>query len=127
MSRHWIDRGTCRQNFKIRVDISPLIEEMTENVLSIAQADAIDEIELDESYVDGDELVIVGTYDTPYMWEHYDATLYDPPENDIERGYIDDLEPFIPANVKKYIKSIKVEESDDDCEYKSPEYSDPRY
>lgn len=127
MSRHWIDRGTCRQDFKIRVDISPLIEEITNNVLAIAQNEHIGEIDLDESYVEDDELVIVGTYDTPYTWSHYDATLYDPPENNIERGYIDDLEPFIPANVKKYIKSIKVDENEDNCEYKSPEYDDPRY
>lgn len=118
MSRHWKTRGTVRQSFKIKADLTPLIEYLQERIIDSVKDDALD-IEVDESYVDIDQLVITGCYDTPYSWEHYDATLLDPPEDDIDRAYLGDItpEPELPEELKSLIKNIRVEEDEDDADY----------
>ena len=116
---NWTKTGTCRQDFKITADIEPLIEYLTDKIIeSVKDKDV--HIEVDESYVDIDKLVIVGCYDTPYEWTHYDATRLDPPENDIERVYIGDVTPapVFSEELKSLIKNIQVEEDEDDADYR---------
>lgn len=119
MSRHWIKEGTVRQSFKIKADLTPLIEYLTDRIIESVKDKDLD-IEVDESYVDIDQLVIVGGYDTPYKWTHYDATHLDPPENDIDRMYLGDIvpEPELPEELKTMIKNINVEEDEDDADYR---------
>lgn len=119
MSRHWTKEGTVRQSFKIKADLTPLIEYLTDRIIESVQDKDL-EIEVDESYVDIDQLVIVGSYDTPYKWTHYDATHLDPPENDIDRMYLGDIvpEPELPEELKTMIKNINVEEDEDDADYR---------
>ena len=118
MSRHWTRTGTCRQPFKIKADITPLIEYLTDRIIEAAKKSEI-EIDLDESYVDIDQLVIVGTYDTPYEWTLYAGTREEPAENDIERDYLGDVppQPELPEELKNLIKDIKVEEDPQDADY----------
>lgn len=116
MSRHWTRTGTCRQRFKVKADLTPLIEYLTDKILESVKDSDID-FDLDEAYVDIDQLVIDGSYDTPYEWTHYDATLIDPPEDDIDRIYLGDVAPELPEELKKLVKDIKVEEDEDDAEY----------
>ena len=116
MSRHWTRRGKCRQDFKIEVNVDGLIEYLAEKILN--QATNI-EVDLDEAYVDIDRLVIKGTYNTPYEWTHYDATRWEPAENDIEREYMGpmDIPETIPEEIRKLLKVVEVEEDEDDAEY----------
>ena len=118
MSRHWTRTGTCRQTFEIKVDLTLLIEYLTDKIIESVEDKDLD-IEVDESYVDIDRLVIKGSYDTPYTWTHYDATWLDPAENDVDRIYLGDIvpDPEIPEDLKKLIKDITVEEDEDDAEY----------
>ena len=119
MSRHWTKTGTVRQPFKIKADLTPLIEYLTDRIIESVKDKDLD-IEVDESYVDIDQLVITGSYDTPYEWTHYDGTLEDPPENDIDRTYLGDIVPTpeLPEELKQLIKNIKVEEDEDDADYR---------
>ena len=116
MSRHWIKRGTCRQKFTITVDAEQLIDYLVDKIL--AQATNVD-YELDEAYIDIDKLTIKGTYDTPYEWTHYDATRWEPAENDIEREYMAPMviPGTIPEEIRKLLKVVEVEEDEDDAEY----------
>lgn len=118
MSRHFTRTGTCRQPFKITADVEDLIEYLTNRILESVNDKDIS-IDFDESYIDVDKLVIVGSYDTPYSWTHYDATMEDPAENDIDRAYMGDItpQPELPEELKGLIKNIQVEEDEDDCEY----------
>ena len=118
MARHWTRRGTCRQPFQVKADITPLIEYLTDKILESVKDKDI-EINFDESYVDIDQLVIVGSYDTGYEWTHYDATLYDPPEDNIDRTWLGDItpQPELSEELKDLIKNIRVEEDNDDAEY----------
>lgn len=119
MSRHWTKTGTVRQSFQLKADLTPLIEYLTDRIIESVKDKDLD-IEVDESYVDIDQLVIVGGYDTSYKWTHYDATHLDPPENDIDRIYLGDIvpEPELPEELKQLIKNIKVEEDEDDADYR---------
>lgn len=116
MSRHWTRRGTCRQDFTIKVDVEPLIDYLADKIL--AQATNVD-IDFDEAYVDIDKLIIKGTYYTPYEWTHYDATREEPAENDIEREYMGPMviPESIPEEIRKLLKAVEVEEDEDDAEY----------
>ena len=116
MSRHWTARGKCRQDFKITIDVDQLIEYLAEKIM--AQATNV-EAEIDEAYVDIDKLVITGSYDTPYEWTHYDATRWEPAENDIEREYMGPMviPEDIPEEIRGLIKNIQVEEDEDKAEY----------
>lgn len=116
MSRHWTRRGKCTQKFKIEVNVDGLIEYLAEKILN--QATNI-EVDLDEAYVDIDKLVIKGTYNTPYEWSHYDATRWEPAENDIEREYMGpmDIPETIPEEIRKLLKVVEVEEDEDEAEY----------
>lgn len=116
MNRHWTKTGTCRQPFKIKADLTPLIDYLTDKILESVK-DSNTDINFDESYVDIDQLVIIGSYDTPYEWRHYDATHLDPPEDDIDRTYLGDITPELPEELKNLIKDIRVEEDGDDAEY----------
>lgn len=119
MMKKWTKTGKVRQQFKVRADLTPLIEYLTEKILESLKDKNID-IELDESYVDNiDQLVIVGSYDIPYGWTHYDATHLDPPEDEIDRIYLSDIkpEPEFSEELKKLINDIEVEEDEDRADY----------
>ena len=116
MSRHFTKRGNCRQKFTIKADMEKLIDYLTDKILE--QATNVD-IDLDEAYVDIGELVIKGTYDTPYEWTHYDATREEPAENDVEREYLGNMEipESIPEEIRGLIRILEVEEDEDEAEY----------
>ena len=116
MSRHFTKRGTCCQKFTIKVDVEKLTDYLTDKILE--QATNV-EVDLDEAYVDIDRLVIKGTYDTPYVWTHYDATREEPAENDIEREYMAPMviPESIPEEIRKLLKVVEVEEDEDEAEY----------
>lgn len=118
MSRHWTRRGKCRQDFTIKVNVESLINYLTDKILE--QATNV-EAYLDESYVDIDQLVIKGTYYTPYEWTHYDATREEPAENDVEREYMGPMEipESIPEEIRGLIKVTEVEEDEDDADYET--------
>lgn len=118
MSRHFTQQGTCRQTFEITADIEPLIEYLTNQILdSVASKDM--DMDLDEYFIDNDRLVIIGSYDTPYTWTHYDATREEPAENDIDRDYLGDPKLLLPELLKSLIKNISVEEDEDKAEYRN--------
>ena len=116
MSRHFTKRGTCTQKFTIKVDVEQLIDYLADKILE--QATNVD-IDFDEAYIDIDQLVIKGTYDTPYEWTHYDATREEPAENDVEREYMAPMviPESIPEEIRKLLKVVEVEEDEDDAKY----------
>ena len=116
MSRHWTKRGTCTQKFCVKVDVEKLIDYLADKIL--AQATNV-EYELDEAYVDVDQLIIKGIYSTPYKWSHYDETRYEPAEDEVEREYMAPMviPEDIPEEIRKLLKVVEVEEDEDDADY----------
>lgn len=122
--------GTVTQKFKITVDIAKLTEYIVDNILDqINKAKEISfRVDLDEYYIEDDSLEIVGTYDTNFKSYYSPATRYEPAEVDMQRFYIGEdgvgLLDTLPEDIRKLIDISKVEEDEDDADYKCDEPDD---
>lgn len=122
-------KGTVLQGFTVRVSIDKLMEYITDSILKQIGSDkAVDSVELDEYYTEDDQLVITGTYGTDFESYYARATRYEPAEEDMNRFYIGDdgvgLFDGLPQEIIKLIDIDKVEEKEEDADYKVPEYDD---
>lgn len=118
--------GTFTQKFKVSVDISKLMEYITDNVLQQINTDKeISSVDLDEYYADGDNLEIRGTYSGDFKSYYAPATRYEPAEEDLQRPFIGEdgvgLLDGIPEDILKFIDIDTVEEDEDDATYDVPE------
>lgn len=128
------NKGTLRQKFKVEVDISKLLEYVTDSVLgAVNDIDDVNSVDFDESYVDDTDLIIYGSYDADYESCFFDATRYEPAEYDCERPWIGDegvgLLDSVPENIRKLVNISRVTEDEDECDYKdnAPDYEDRAY
>lgn len=126
--------GTVIQRFRITVDIDKLTEYIVDNILSQISTDKeVSSVDLDEYYTDGGDLEITGTYDTDFKSYYSPATRYEPAEEDMQRFYIGEdgvgLLDDLPENIRKLIDISKVEEDEDDADYKycEPDENDRAY
>ena len=118
--------GTVTQKFRINVDINKLTECIVDNILHQINTDKdISSVDLDEYYLEDDSLVITGTYDTDFKSYYSPATRYEPAEEDMQRFYIGEdgvgLLDTLPEDIRKLIDISKVEEDEDDADYKCDE------
>lgn len=118
--------GTVTQKFRITVDIDKLTECIVDNILHQISCDKdISSVDLDEYYTDGGSLEITGTYDTDFKSYYSPATRWEPAEEDMQRFYIGEdgvgLLDTIPEDIRKLIDISKVEEEEDDADYKCDE------
>ena len=119
--------GTVTQKFRITVDMSKLTECIVDNILDqINKAKEISfRVDLDEYYIEDDSLEIVGTYDTDFKSYYSPATRWEPAEEDMQRFYIGEdgvgLLDTLPEDIRKLIDISKVEEDEDDADYKCDE------
>ena len=127
-------KGTLRQKFKVEVDISKLLEYVTDSVLgAVNDIDDVNSVDFDESYVDDTDLIIYGSYDADYESCFFAATRYEPAEYDCERPWIGDegvgLLDSVPENIRKLVNISRVTEDEDECDYKDnePDYEDRAY
>ena len=122
--------GIVTQKFRITVDIDKLTEYIVDNILDqINKAKEISfRVDLDEYYIEDDSLEIVGTYDTDFKSYYSPATRWEPAEEDMQRFYIGEdgvgLLDTLPENIRKLIDISKVEEDEDDADYKCDEPDD---
>lgn len=127
--------GIVTQKFRINVDIDKLTEYIVDNILDqINKAKEISfRVDLDEYYIEDDNLEIVGTYDTNFKSYYSPATRYEPAEEDMQRFYIGEdgvgLLDTLPEDIRKLIDISKVEEDEDDADYKcdEPDENDRAY
>lgn len=122
-------KGTVLQSFTVRVSIDKLMEYITDSILKQIGSDKeVDSVELDEYYTEDDQLVITGTYGTDFKSYYARATRWEPAEEDMQRFYIGDdgvgLLDGLPQEILKLIDIDKVEEKEEDADYKVPEYDD---
>lgn len=115
--------GTVTQKFRITLDIEKLTEYVIDNILHQINTDKdISSVDLDEYYLEDDSLVITGTYDTDFKSYYSPATRYEPAEEDMQRFYIGEdgvgLLDTLPEDIRKLIDISKVEEDEDDADYK---------
>ena len=118
--------GTVTQKFRITLDIEKLTEYVIDNILHQINTDKdISSVDLDEYYLEDDSLVITGTYDTDFKSYYSPATRYGPAEEDMQRFYIGEdgvgLLDTLPEDIRKLIDISKVEEDEDDADYKCDE------
>ena len=118
--------GTVTQKFRITLDIEKLTEYVIDNILNQINTDKdISSVDLDEYYLEDDSLVITGTYDTDFKSYYSPATRYEPAEEDMQRFYIGEdgvgLLDTLPEDIRKLIDISKVEEDEDDADYKCDE------
>ena len=116
-------RGTLRQDFKIRLDISNLLEYIVDNITKEISAD-LDDVDIDDWSVDGDELEISGAYSSNFKSWYCSATLESPAEYDIDRNYIGCVSLCcLPEEMRKMITVTDLKEEEEDVRY--PELSEP--
>ena len=121
--------GTVTQKFRITLDIEKLTECIVDNILHQISCDKdISSVDLDEYYTDGGNLEITGTYDTDFKSYYSPATRWEPAEEDMQRFYIGEdgvgLLDTLPENIRKLIDVSKVEEDEDEADYKCDEPDD---
>jgi len=124
--------GIVTQKFRITVDIDKLTDYIVDNILDkINKAKEISfRVDLDEYYIEDDSLEIVGTYDTNFKSYYSPATRFEPAEEDMQRFYIGEdgvgLLDTLPENIRKLIDISKVEEDEDNADYKCSEPDEDR-
>ena len=109
-------KGVLTQNFEIRIDVENLSEYIAETIKkNIAEDKAFSNVEVVDSFFDGNELIITGSYDTKYESWYSRATLECPEEDEVEREYIGN-HPWIistlPIDIYKHIRIDEVIEED---------------
>ena len=109
--------GTLRQKFKIRIDLEKLINFLSENI-RVSDSSWIQDIDADEWEFEDCGVVISGTYESGYRSEYWRATMYEPEEYNIDRGYLGDERDIfckIPKELRELIEVTDIEEDDSDA------------
>lgn len=110
--------GTLKQKFLIKLDLSKLIDHIAVQIEDALSTD-FEDVELEVDYSDH-EVDMSGEYKTDYTHSWCEATLYDPPEDEMEREYIGEegtgLLNFLPEQIAKLI-TLRVIEDEDNVEY----------
>lgn len=114
-------RGKLRQPFKITIDIEPLMEYLsTEIIKGLQKEKGIEVPEIDEYYGEDNNIIMTGSYDAEFSGTYYPATYYEPAEDDMDRPYIGNEAGFlledIPEEIRKLIRISDFEEDEEDAE-----------
>ena len=113
-------RGTLKQPFKVRVDIEKLVDFITDKIIEqIASDKEIDSVDLDESYVDDNTLIIDGIYEASFRSIYTQATFWNPSEYDEERPYISGgndswLLSGLPKEIRDLVNVVEIQEVDEE-------------
>lgn len=114
--------GRLRQTFRIRLDVEKLAEYIAEKIVAeIGSEKCFDDVEYDEAvFEDYSYLLITGGYDTNYIHYWCNATLECPPEDEIDREFIGDVDWFLkglPDEIKNCVSVNEVQEDEEKVEY----------
>ena len=125
--RSGTERGTLKQNFTIELNLTKLVDFITEKIEEAISSDkAFEDVELEIDDSDY-EFEFSGSYETDFVHTWCEATRLDPAEDDMDRVYIGEdgvgLLDLLPKNLRELV-DLKVIEDEEDVEY--PDYeADP--
>ena len=124
-------KGYLTQHFEIRLDLEKLHEYIADQVIKVIESEEskgrriFTSVEMDDVDIDGDILMITGSYDTAFESWHCDATLESPAENELEyegiEGWGDGLLCMLPDNLKEIIEVYEVTANEDMISFHEPE------
>ena len=120
-------KGYLTQNFEIRLDMGKLHDYIAEQIIKAIEDEktagrqTFTDVEVDDIDVDGDILMITGSYDTAFMHWSCAATLESPAEDDLEyegiEGWGDNILCMLPDNLKELIEVDEINANEDMIEF----------
>lgn len=118
-----ITRGYLKQDFEINLDVEKLADYIASKIVEAIESEKTEDkqtftdVEVDESYFEGGELVITGSYETAYENWYCRATLESPEENETNyegiEGWGDGILCTLPQELKELVSVSKIRASED--------------